>query len=81
MAHDHVLPARIIGRVAVEQASTLGWDRYVGIGGAIIGMHSYGASAPAPELLKRFGFTPEATLAAARKQAARPRADKAGGHA
>ena len=73
---DHVLPPHIVGRVAVEQASTLGWDRYVGIGGIIIGMHTFGASAPAAELLKKFGFTPEATLEAARKQAART-----GGHA
>ena len=73
---DHVLPPHIVGRVAVEQASTLGWDRYVGIGGTVIGMHTFGASAPAAELLKKFGFTPEATLEAARKQAART-----GGHA
>ncbi len=68
---DHVLPPGVLGRVAVEQATTLGWDRYVGFGGTVIGMHSYGASAPASELLKKFGFTPEATLDAARKQAAR----------
>ena len=68
---DHVLPPHVVGRVAVEQASTLGWDRYVGIGGAVIGMHSFGASAPAADLLKKFGFTPEATLDVARKQAAR----------
>ncbi len=68
---DHVLPPGVLGRVAVEQASTIGWDRYVGIGGAVIGMHTFGASAPAAELLKKFGFTPEATLEAARKQAAR----------
>ena len=68
---DHVLPPHIAGRVAVEQASTIGWGRYVGLGGAIIGMHSFGASAPAAELLKKFGFTPEATLNAARTQAQR----------
>ena len=68
---DQVLPPHIVGRVAVESASTLGWDRYVGIGGTVIGMHTFGASAPAAELFKKFGFTPEATLEAARKQAAR----------
>ena len=73
---DHVLPPHIVGRVAVEPASTLGWDRYVGIGGTVIGMHTFGASAPAADLFKKFGFTPDATLEAARKQAART-----GGHA
>ena len=78
---DHVLPPGILGRVAVEQASTIGWDRYVGIGGAVIGMHTFGASAPAAELSKKFGFTPEATLKAARHQAARPKPNTVGTHA
>ena len=68
---DRILLPHVVGRVAVEQASTLGWDRYVGIGGTVIGMHSFGASAPAADLLKKFGFTPEATLDVARMQAAR----------
>ena len=68
---SEVLPDHIVGRVGVEQAATLGWDRYVGRHGAVIGMHTFGASAPAAELLKKFGFTPDAVLDAARKQAKR----------
>jgi transketolase len=56
---DLVLPPSVKARVAVEQASTLGWDRYVGDGGAVIGMHTFGASAPLKQLLARFGFTPD----------------------
>ena len=54
-----VIPADVRPRVAIEQASTLGWDRYVGDCGAIVGMHTFGASAPLKQLLNRFGFTPE----------------------
>ncbi len=68
---DHVLPSDVRGRVAVEQAAKMGWDRYAGIGGAVIGMHTFGASAPAADLLKKFGFTPAAVLDAARVQARR----------
>jgi len=68
---DAVLPPHIRARVAVEQASTLGWDRYVGLDGTVIGMRTFGASAPLKALLTEFGFTPEAVLAAAREQAAR----------
>ena len=64
-----VLPPACTGRVAVEQGSTIGWDRYIGSSGAAIGMHSFGASAPMAALLKKFGFTPEAVLQAAREQA------------
>jgi transketolase len=67
----HVLPPHIGARVAVEQGSTIGWDRYIGNTGAVIGMHSFGASAPIAALLKKFGFTPEAVADAARKQAKR----------
>jgi transketolase len=56
---ESVLPAAVTARVAVEQASTLGWDRYVGPGGRIIGMHTFGASAPLKEVERKFGFTPE----------------------
>ncbi len=66
-----VLPPHIRGRVAVEQAATIGWDRYIGSSGAVIGMHTFGASAPLSALLKKFGFTPEAVAAEARKQAGR----------
>ncbi len=68
---ESVLPSSVPGRVAVEQGSTLGWDRYVGWGGAVIGMHTFGASAPAGDLLKKFGFTPDKVLEAARAQAKR----------
>ncbi len=66
-----VLPPEINARVAVEQAATLGWDRYAGRDGAIIGMHTFGASAPLKSLLEKFGFTPEGILKAARDQVAR----------
>ena len=68
---ESVLPPSVIGRVGVEQAATMGWDRYLGFGGAMIGMHTFGASAPASALMTKFGFTPEAVLDEARKQAAR----------
>jgi transketolase len=64
-----VLPPEVTGRVAVEQAATIGWDRYIGSSGAIIGMHSFGASAPMAALQKKFGFTPEALLRMIREQA------------
>ena len=68
---DEVLPPAVKGRLAVEMASTIGWDRYVGWGGVTIGMHSFGLSAPLAALQKQFGFTPEAVLDAARTQAKR----------
>ena len=68
---ESVLPSSVVGRVAVEQGAKLGWDRYAGSHGAVIGMHTFGASAPAGELLKKFGFTPEKVLEAARAQAKR----------
>jgi len=63
---DTVLPPSIKARVAVEMASTFGWERYVGSEGKIIGMRSFGASAPLKDLLKHFGFTVEAVIAAAK---------------
>jgi transketolase len=54
-----VLPPRITARVAVEEASTLGWERYVGSDGAIIGMHTFGSSAPLKDVTGKFGFTPQ----------------------
>jgi transketolase len=68
-----VLPPTIDARVAVEQASTIGWDRYVGPAGAKIGMHTFGASAPLKALLTKFGFTPDHVLTEARAQAVRTR--------
>ncbi len=65
---EQVLPSHITARVAVEQASTLGWERYVGTTGTIIGMNTFGASAPLKELQKKFGFTPDRVVAAAKEQ-------------
>jgi transketolase len=56
---DSVLPPSVKLRVAIEQASTLGWERYVGPFGRIIGMKTFGASAPLKELQRKFGFEPE----------------------
>lgn len=72
---DEVLPPHVTARVAVEQASPMGWSRYVGLDGAVTAMETFGASAPLPALQKKFGFTPEHVVAQAvaqlRKQAAR----------
>jgi transketolase len=65
---DAVLPPAVTARVAVEQASALGWERYVGSRGAIVAMRTFGASAPLKDLQSKFGFTPEAVVAAARDQ-------------
>ena len=63
---DQVLPPEITARIAVEQAAVLGWSQYVGLKGRVIGMRSFGASAPLKDLQKHFGFTVEAVLKAAR---------------
>jgi transketolase len=68
---DSVLPRGVTARVAVEQASTLGWERYVGTSGRVIGMQTFGASAPLKELQKKFGFQPDRVVAAAREQLGR----------
>ena len=70
---EKVLPPEIGARIAVEQASTFGWSRYVGPKGRTIGMHTFGASAPLKELQKKFGFTPDAVVAAARELVAQSR--------
>jgi len=64
---ESVLPASVTARVSVEMAATLGWDRYVGPKGKSIGMHSFGASAPLKDLLKKFGFEPDVVIAAAKQ--------------
>jgi transketolase len=71
---EQVLPGDVRARVAIEQASTLGWDRYVGDGGAVVGMHTFGASAPLKQLLTKFGFTPERVADTARELLAAGRA-------
>ena len=68
-----VIPPGITARVSVEQASTLGWERYVGLTGHIIGMKTFGASAPLKELQKKFGFVPEKIVAAAKEQLSKTR--------
>ena len=70
---DEVLPPEIRARVSVEEGSVLGWDHYVGMGGAKIGMHTFGSSAPLKDLLKKFGFTPEKVFEAAKQQLAQVR--------
>jgi transketolase len=67
---QEVLPDALEARVAVEQASAIGWERYVGRRGAIVGMHTFGASAPLKGLLSKFGFTPDHVVGAAREQIA-----------
>jgi transketolase len=64
---DSVLPPGVTARVSVEAASPFGWERYVGSAGAIIGVDRFGASAPGPEVMNRYGFTVEHVLAAARR--------------
>jgi transketolase len=70
---EQVLPESVAARVSVEKASTLGWASYVGKNGRSIGMETFGASAPLKELQKRFGFTPENVVAAAKQQIAEAR--------
>jgi transketolase len=63
---ESVLPSSVTARVSVEMAATFGWERYVGLKGRKIGMHSFGASAPIKDLLKHFGFTVEKVVSEAR---------------
>jgi len=64
---DSVLPPTVRARVAVEQASTFGWAQYTGLDGRIIGMKTFGASAPLKELQRRYGFEPQLVVAAAKQ--------------
>ncbi len=68
---NSVLPPDVRARVSVEAASIFGWERYVGLDGAVIGMTTFGASAPAGQLFKKFGFTIEHVLEVAREVLAR----------
>jgi transketolase len=65
---EQVLPPAVTARVSVEQASTLGWSRYIGLTGCSIGMETFGASAPLKALQQKYGFVPERVVAAAREQ-------------
>jgi transketolase len=69
---DSVIPTTVTARVCVEQASTFGWARYAGLTGEIIGMKTFGASAPLKELQKKFGFTTDHIVAAATRQLQKP---------
>ncbi|SRR6266404_1297261 len=64
---EAVLPPAVTARVSVEMGATLGWERHVGLKGQMVGMHSFGASAPWKGLQKKFGFTAETVVAAAQK--------------
>ena len=75
---DEVLPPSVKARVAVEEASTLGWDRYVGDGGAVVGMRTFGSSAPLKQLLTKFGFTPDRVAELARERIAAARTAQEG---
>jgi len=68
---DQVLPPEVTARVSVEEGSVIGWDHYVGMKGAKIGMHTFGSSAPLKDLLKKFGFTPDKVVAVAKEQIAK----------
>jgi transketolase len=69
---DSVLPPGVTARIAVEQASAFGWERYVGTSGRVIGMKTFGASAPLKELQRKFGFAPDRVTAAAKELLGRP---------
>ena len=64
---QQVLPPQIAARVSVEEASTIGWDRYVGLEGTRIGMHTFGTSAPLKDVQTKFGFTPDRVAETARE--------------
>jgi len=70
---EEVLPPAVHARVSIEAASPFGWERHVGPAGAIIGVHGFGASAPGPEIMARYGFTVEHVVATARGVLARQR--------
>jgi len=64
---EQVLPSEITARVAIEEGSTLGWDRWVGEGGVKIGMHTFGSSAPLKDVQTKFGFTPDKVVEATKE--------------
>jgi transketolase len=64
---DEILPANVRTRISVEALASLGWERYVGLEGAVIGLDQFGASAPYKELFEAYGFTPEAVAEVAQE--------------
>jgi len=65
---ESVIPPTVTARVAVEQGTTLGWERYAGATGTVLGMKTFGASAPLKALQRKFGFEPDRVVAAAKQQ-------------
>jgi transketolase len=78
MYRERILPPEVKARVSVEEAATLGWDRYVGPSGISIGMTTFGASAPLADVQKHFGFTVEHVIQAAKEVIQRTRSEKTG---
>ena len=72
---DTVLPPSVRARVSIEAAAPFGWERYVGPGGAIIGVNGFGASAPGPVVMREFGFTPEHVVETAKAVLKRSKGD------
>jgi transketolase len=70
---DSVLPPQVTARIAIEQGSTIGWERFVGAAGKVIGMQTFGASAPLKELQRRYGFEPERVVETAKELLGRTR--------
>ncbi len=68
---ETVLPPDVRARIAIEQASTFGWERYVGSDGRVIGMETFGASAPLKELQRKFGFEPDRVVLFAKEMLGR----------
>ena len=64
---ESVLPASVTARVSIEEASTVGWDRYIGTRGRMVGMHTFGSSAPLKDVQDEFGFTPEKVVETAKE--------------
>jgi transketolase len=75
---DAVLPPQVRARVSIEAAAAFGWERYVGQDGASVGIDRFGASASAPVLMRKFGFTPERVMDVVRTVLARTRARGSG---
>ncbi len=76
---DEVLPPSVTARVSIEEASTLGWDQYVGPAGERIGMHTFGSSAPLKDVQSKFGFTPDRVAEAGREVMRRANGNDGGG--
>jgi transketolase len=64
---DTVLPPSVRARVSIEAAAPFGWERYVGLEGAIVAVSGFGSSAPGSVVMREFGFTPEHVVEAAKR--------------